>query len=81
VETGKVTDSASAHMELSYRSTNYAPMSRRTKSWIKGMRVVQLLLRILELNGAIGLLVLFILITNIDPLTGWIMRITVGRRL
>lgn len=52
-------------------------MSRRTKEWIKVMRKVQLALRILELNGAIGLLVLMILITGTDPLIGWIMRITV----
>jgi hypothetical protein len=53
-------------------------MSRMTKSWIKGMRTFQLLLRILELNGAIGVLVLVILITGMDDLTAWIMRITVS---
>ncbi len=66
----------SAHQVPSGRS-KFKPMSRRTKEWIKVMRKVQLALRILELNGAIGLLALMILITGTDPLIGWIMRITV----
>jgi hypothetical protein len=48
------------------------------KNWIKRMRKVQLGFRILELNAAIGLLILFILVTKVDPLTSWITRITVG---
>lgn len=36
-----------------------------------------MLLRILELNGAIGLLVLVILISNMPDVTAWVMRITV----
>lgn len=41
------------------------------------MRTVQLLLRILELNGAIGILVLMILMNHMTQLTAWVMRITV----
>jgi hypothetical protein len=52
-------------------------MGPRTKSWIKWMRRFQLLVRILQLNSAIGLLVLMILITDVEALAGWIMRITV----
>lgn len=53
-------------------------MSNNTKKWIKAMRNVLLFLRVLELNGAIGILVLMILISNIDQLTGWIMRVAVS---
>ncbi len=53
-------------------------MSRSTKSWIKGMRVVQLVLRVLELIGAIGLLTLMILTDNVEDLTAWVLRITVS---
>ncbi|GKT59033.1 hypothetical protein ColTof3_06372 [Colletotrichum tofieldiae] len=48
----------------------------RTKSWIKSIRIVQLGLRALELIGAAGLLALLILLTNIENLAGWVMRIT-----
>lgn len=67
---------SSAHMVPGQRS-NFRTMGRKTKSWIKGMRVVQLLLRACELVGAVGLLVLMILMTNVDALTGWVVRITV----
>lgn len=67
----------SAHEVLGQRRTDFRQMGRRTKGWIKGMRVVQLGLRVLELNGAIGILVLMILINNVEPLTAWVMRITV----
>jgi len=52
-------------------------MGYKTKSWIKWSRIVQLGLRILELIAAVGLLVLMILITNVEALTGWVLRITV----
>jgi len=67
----------SAHMVPSYRTTKYTPMSHRSKSAIKWLRRIQLLLRILELNGAVGLLVLMILVINVDLLQGWIIRISV----
>lgn len=65
-------------MVLSYRSMNYVSMGPRTKSGIKWLRRLQLFLRILELNAAIGLLTLMILITNVDVLQGWVIRITVS---
>ncbi|KAK3323582.1 hypothetical protein B0T19DRAFT_443068 [Cercophora scortea] len=67
-----------AHMAPSQRSRNFMPMGRRTKAWIVHMRSVQMCLRVLELAAAAGLLVLMILINNVDPLTGWVMRITLG---
>ncbi|KAK3391026.1 hypothetical protein B0H63DRAFT_557893 [Podospora didyma] len=67
-----------AHMVPTGRTMNYKPMGRKTKSWIKGMRVVQLVLRVLELIGAVGILVVMIFIDNIEPLAGWIVRITLG---
>ncbi len=57
--------------------SRYRMMSRTTKSWIKGTRVFQLGLRVLEVIGAVGLLVLMILINNVEELTGWVLRITV----
>lgn len=56
-------------------------MSPRIKSWIKWLRHFQLLLRVLELVGAVGILVLVILITKIEAVTGWIMKITVSLQL
>lgn len=52
-------------------------MSRRTKNWVVRMRVVQLVLRILQLVAAIGVLVLMILLKDVELLTTWVMRITV----
>ena len=52
-------------------------MGRKTKAWIKGMRVVQLVLRVVELVAALGFLALMILINNVEPLTGWVVRIAV----
>ena len=42
------------------------------------MRTVQLMLRIIQLNAAVGLLVLVILITHMADMTAWVMRILVG---
>lgn len=70
---------ASAHMVISHRNNPYLPLGQRMKKWIKGLRNVQFLIRVLEINAAIGSLVLLILITNIDEATGWIMRISVRR--
>jgi hypothetical protein len=52
-------------------------MSPRTKSAIKWLRRLQLVLRLLEMNGAIGILVLTILFTNVDLVTHWVLRIAV----
>ncbi|KHO11597.1 hypothetical protein MAA_10839 [Metarhizium robertsii ARSEF 23] len=67
-----------AHMVVSHRNNPYLPLGQRMKKWIKGLRNVQFLIRVLEINAAIGSLVLLILITNIDEATGWIMRISPG---
>jgi len=64
-------------MVLSYRATSYVNMGPRTTVAIKWLRRLQLFLRILQLNGSIGLLVLLILVTNIDLLQSWIVRISV----
>ncbi|KAK4193673.1 hypothetical protein QBC35DRAFT_526953 [Podospora australis] len=66
-----------AHMVPSQRS-KFAMMGRKTKAMIKGTRMVQLVLRILELIAAIGLLVLCILIKGFEELTGWVLRVTLG---
>ena len=52
-------------------------MSPRTKSWVKGLRRLQLALRVLHFIAAAGLLVLWILFDKIDDVTAWVMRITV----
>ena len=52
-------------------------MNPSVKKWIKWMRIVQLILRCLEMLCAIGLLVLMILIKGVDVAAGWIMRIVV----
>ncbi|KAK2044045.1 hypothetical protein LZ31DRAFT_554598 [Colletotrichum somersetense] len=67
-----------AHLVLSHRSNNYVSLSPRMKSWIKFIRLVQLGLRAVELIGAAGLLVLLIMLTNIETLASWVMRITPG---
>ncbi|KAK1998984.1 hypothetical protein LX36DRAFT_690382 [Colletotrichum falcatum] len=67
-----------AHLVLSHRSNDYVSLSPRMKSWIKSIRLVQLGLRAVELIGAAGLLALLILLTNIETLASWVMRITPG---
>ncbi|KAI0387597.1 hypothetical protein F5Y04DRAFT_267700 [Hypomontagnella monticulosa] len=67
-----------AHQVPTGRTSQFRPMSSTSKWWIKCMRYVQLFFRILEMVAAGGLLTLMILITNVDPLTSWVMRITPG---
>ncbi|KFA49539.1 hypothetical protein S40293_02897 [Stachybotrys chartarum IBT 40293] len=67
-----------AHMLLNYRSKQHPSLGRRTKASIKWLRRVQLVLRLLQLNAALGLLTLMILITNVEPVTHWILRIVPG---
>ncbi|KAK0722135.1 hypothetical protein B0T26DRAFT_701451 [Lasiosphaeria miniovina] len=67
-----------AHVVPGQRSWNFKPMSFRAKGWIKGMRRMQLGFRLLELIAAVGIFVLMILITNVDDLPGWVIRITLG---
>ncbi|KAK4165192.1 hypothetical protein QBC43DRAFT_260670 [Cladorrhinum sp. PSN259] len=58
--------------------SNFRTMGRKTKAAIKTFRVIQLVLRILELIAAAGNLVLFILIKNFMGPTAWILRIALG---
>jgi len=67
----------SAHMVPTGR-TNWITMGQKTKSWIKGSRVAQLVLRIFEEIANIGLLILMILINNVESLTGWVLRTIVS---
>ncbi|KAH6659768.1 hypothetical protein BKA67DRAFT_652984 [Truncatella angustata] len=60
------------------RTTSFRPMSYRTKGWIVWLRWVQMTLRCLEVIGALGVLALWILISNVEDLTAWIMRIACG---
>ncbi|KAG7149460.1 hypothetical protein HYQ46_001629 [Verticillium longisporum] len=67
-----------AHMVLSHRSTTYLALSPRMKGWIKGLRVLQLILRVFQFIGAAGLLTLLILLTGIPVVVGWVLRIAPG---
>lgn len=60
-------------MVLSGRS-QFTPMSHRTKSWIKTMRVVQMGLRVVQIIAAIGLIATM----AVANLIGWIMAIAVS---
>ncbi|KAI6589227.1 hypothetical protein MCOR06_005545 [Pyricularia oryzae] len=64
-----------AQAVLSHRSNNKR-IGERTKRWIVRLRVVQLCLRVPELIGAVGILAMFILLTDVPELTSWIMRIS-----
>jgi hypothetical protein len=67
----------SSYLIVPYGNTNAKPMNPSIKKWIKWMRIVQLVLRCLEMLCAMGLLVLMILIKGVDVAAGWIMRIVV----
>ncbi|KAI5868618.1 hypothetical protein GGS23DRAFT_609309 [Durotheca rogersii] len=67
-----------AHDLPSGRMSKFRPMSSTTKWWVKFARHVQLVLRLLEMVGGGGLLVLMILLSNVDPLTSWVLRIVPG---
>ena len=71
----------SSYLVLPYRNSNAKPMNPSIKKKVKVTRIVQLILRCIELLGATGLLVTMILVTGIDPVTGWLMRIPVSREL
>jgi hypothetical protein len=64
-------------MVLPYRS-DIPSMGHRTSRWIKYLRGFQLFLRLLELNSAAALLILMVLITNINTITAWVLRIGVS---
>ncbi|EAQ87927.1 hypothetical protein CHGG_04546 [Chaetomium globosum CBS 148.51] len=50
------------------RKQKYSPMGQRTKSWIKGMRVVQMCLRVVQAIAAVGLIVAM----SVSGLVGWV---------
>ncbi|KAK6828658.1 hypothetical protein PG987_011999 [Apiospora arundinis] len=54
------------------------PMGATAKWWIKFTRKVQIGLRVLELIAGVGLLGMMILLTKVDPITSWVLRITPG---
>lgn len=58
--------------------TDAKPMKPSTKMVVTRMRIVQLVLRCLELLGSVGLLVITIMITNIPSKIGLIIRIPVS---
>ncbi|KAM0247102.1 hypothetical protein ACHAQJ_009980 [Trichoderma viride] len=63
------------HVILPHRTDNYALLDRRAKIYITWLRRFQLVLRILQINAAIAVLVLFCLFKNVDNTTVWAMRI------
>ncbi|KAK4157250.1 hypothetical protein C8A00DRAFT_29814 [Chaetomidium leptoderma] len=54
--------------------SKFRPMSYRTKGWIKGMRVVQLCLRLPQSIAAVGLIIAM----SMSGLMGWVMGVTLG---
>lgn len=72
------TEDSSAHAVITHRSNPYTPMSPRIKKWINWLRRVQLVLRVIELNGSLGILALMVLLTKMDPVKSWVMRIAVS---
>ncbi|KAK4041191.1 hypothetical protein C8A01DRAFT_45630 [Parachaetomium inaequale] len=63
-----------AHMVPNGRRSKYRPMGYRTKAWIKGMRVVQIGLRVIQLIAAGGL----ITVMSVAGLMGWVIGVTLG---
>jgi len=59
------------------RRSRYTPMGYRTKSWIKGMRVVQIGLRVIQMIAAGGL----ITVMSVAGLMGWVIGVTVSAQL
>ncbi|KAK3294686.1 uncharacterized protein B0H64DRAFT_325805 [Chaetomium fimeti] len=52
----------------------FSPMGHKTKSWIKGMRVVQMCLRVVQAIAAVGLIVAM----SVSGLGGWVVIVTCG---
>ncbi|KAF2760500.1 hypothetical protein EJ05DRAFT_536600 [Pseudovirgaria hyperparasitica] len=67
-----------SYLVLPYGNTDAKQMNPRTKSAIKWVRWIQLLLRQLQLVGAIGLLICTICIRGTADTEGWIIRIPPG---
>ncbi|KAK7956830.1 uncharacterized protein PG986_006052 [Apiospora aurea] len=67
-----------AHEVPTGRTSRMRPMGGTAKWWILFSRKVQIVLRVFELVADFGLLALMILITKVDPITQWVLRITPG---
>ncbi|CAG8961143.1 hypothetical protein HYFRA_00002686 [Hymenoscyphus fraxineus] len=63
---------------LPYGNTNPILMSPSIKVWVKWMRIIQLVLRCLQILCAGALLAFMIMIRGMDEATGWMMRIAPG---
>lgn len=61
-----------------YGNLDWKPMSPLTKLRVKWTRITQLVLRICELIGAVGMLFCVICIKGTDATTGWIIRVPPG---
>ncbi|KAH8723629.1 hypothetical protein GQ44DRAFT_740863 [Phaeosphaeriaceae sp. PMI808] len=66
------------YLVLPYGKSNVKPMSKRTKSYIKVARWIQLFFRVCTLLGAAGLLLCAIFIRGAQDTEGYIMRIPPG---
>ena len=67
-----------SYVSAPYGNINSKTMSRHTKPIVKWTRLLQLLLRICALLGALGMLVCVICIKGTEPTTGWIIRVPVS---
>ena len=70
-----------SYLIVPYGNTNAKPMSPRTKANIKWARWIQLFFRVLQLLGAIGMLICVICIRGTQSTEGWIIRIPVIKPL
>lgn len=67
-----------SYLILPYGQTDAKPMDPRTKNQIKYVRWVQLSFRVLQLIGAIGMLICVICIQGTQDTEGWVLRIPVS---
>ncbi len=66
-----------SYLILPYGNVNAKPMSPRTRKTVTWTRKTQLVLRCLQLAGAVGLLVCVICLRKIEESLGWTLRIPV----
>lgn len=68
-----------SYLVLPYGNTDAKAMNKRTKTFIKVARGIQLAFRVCQLVGAVGILLCSIFIRGAVDTEGWIMRIPVMR--
>jgi hypothetical protein len=68
-----------SYLIVPYGNVNSKPMSRKTKTVVKWVRILLLLLRICSWLGAAGLLVCVVCIKPIGTTMAWIIRVPVSR--